>query len=460
MGYWPQGPVCYAETGDMRRLRSVPAAFFLALFLVLVAGDTLQLSAIELASAPYRYDLVGWEIAHLPDKWFHKLESLLPWNSSTHEERLADLRKYFRLGEDIRRLEGELERLQVRSSLGTAELAEEPDRATDLSEQLNELWKTRSAMRAGVEETLESEVGKVLSREGLKSWIGLLFPPVDVSLTRPPRVLVVSPRDTIVRSESILLDAGIDVEAMEALESKLFREQDLAALVVGIGGVATYPNIVRDDTTLRSALGTSAHEWLHTYWFFRPLGWNIFSSPDMNTLNETAADLAGDELGDLVFEAVTGEKINDPPPGPPPEDDPDRFDFNTEMRETRLEVDRLLGEGKIVEAEEYMEQRRRVFVENRFSIRKLNQAYFAFNGTYASNPASVSPIGGQVEAVRASSGSVGDFIRTMSGFGNIEEFLDHVSGLPDADVRAAAPTEVTQPVSWSLGRVRSVAGVP
>ena len=432
---------------NMRRLRRVPVAFFLALFFVVVAGDALQLSPVELASARYRYDLVGWEITHLPDKWVHKLNGLLPWNASSRDERLADLQEYFRLATVQRELEGELEGIQARSSRGTGEPPEESARASDVSEQLNEVRKTRSAMRAGVEETLESEVGKVLSQEGLKSWVGLLFPPVDVALTRPPRVLVVSPRERIDRSNTILLDADIDIDAMEALENKILMDQDLSALVVGIGGVATYPTIVREDTSLRHALGTSAHEWLHAYWFFRPLGWNIFSSPDMNTLNETAADLAGDELGDTVFEAVTGEKIEEPPPGPPPEEDPDRFDFNTEMRETRLRVDELLAQGRVEEAEAYMEERRRVFVDNRFIIRKLNQAYFAFNGTYASNPASVSPIGGQVELVREASGSVGEFIRTMSGFGGIQEFLDHVSSLPEEDVSAAVPTAAASPVS-------------
>ena len=425
----------------MRRLRSVPVAFFLALFLVVVAGDTLQLSPVELASARYRYGLIGWEISHLPDKWFHKLEGILPWRSSSREERLANLRQYFRLSEEIRSLEHELEHIHVLSSLETVNRPEESGRAATLSEQLDELWETRSAMRAGVEETLETEVGNVLSQEGLKSWAGLLFPPVDVALTQAPRVLVVSPRATIDRSQTILLDAGIDIEAMDSLEDKIFHEQDFAALVVSIAGVATYPTIVADDTSLRHALRTAAHEWLHAYWFFHPLGWNIFSSPDMNTLNETAADLAGDEVGDRVFEAVTGQPVNDPPPRPPPEEDPDRFDFNAAMRETRLQVDRLLGDGKIEEAEAYMEQRRSVFVYNGFNIRKLNQAYFAFYGTYASSPASVSPIGGQVERVREANDSVGDFIRTMSGFGSIQEFMDHVSSLPETDMGASKPTD-------------------
>ena len=66
------------------------------------------------------------------------------------------------------------------------------------------------------------------------------------------------------------------------------------------------------------ALTLTAHEWLHTYWFFRPLGWNFWSGSQMTTLNETAADLAGKELGNLGYQAITGQKveelaISDPP---------------------------------------------------------------------------------------------------------------------------------------------------
>ena len=444
---WPVEPrvqwrVCYAETRDMRRLQSVPLAFFVALFLVVVAGDSIQLSPTEMAAAPYRYNLVGWEISHVPDKWVHKLGSIFPWNSQSREKRLEDLREYFRLGEELRGLERELAALHTGA---TPDSDGPPADATE--KRLKALRDRRSAMKAWVEETLESEVSAVLSREGLEWWLGLLLPPVDVSLSQPPRVLVVSPRDRIERTETILLEPGMDVPDMEALEARIFREQDLAALVVGIGGVATYPTTVQDRGSLRHALATSAHEWLHVYWFFRPLGWNIFSSPDMNTLNETAADLAGEELGDRVYEAITGEKIEEPPPPPPPEEDPDRFDFDQEMGETRVRVDELLGQGLVEEAEAYMEQRRRLFVDNGFHIRKLNQAYFAFNGTYASNPASVSPIGDQVDEVREASDSVGEFIRTMSGFGSLREFLDHVSGLPEGDTTTAGPLASPRPAS-------------
>ena len=122
----------------------------------------------------------------------------------------------------------------------------------------------------------------------------------------------------------------------------------------------------------------------------------------MNTLNETTANIFGEEMGRLLVEHITGEHVPPPTPGvaePCPED---RFCFNREMRETRLNVDNLLAEGKVDEAEAYMEERRQLFVDNGYSIRKLNQAYFAFHGTYGDSPTSVSPIHGQLQKLRES----------------------------------------------------------
>ena len=419
----------------------------LSLLLLFGGKGGLHLSPIELAAVPYRYDLVTWEISNVPDKWFYKLKSFMPWNSRSHDEKLQDVREFFRLGREIRRLERELANLEAQPSSPAA-------RSHDKDEtQLRDLRSKRSGLKAGVEETLESEISAVLAREGLSFRIGIIFPPVDVALASPPTVLAISPRDRIERTETLLLEANMRVEDMETLEGKILEEQDMAALVVGIGGVATYPTIVRDDSSLRGAAATAVHEWLHAYWFFRPLGWNLWSSPEMNTLNETAASLAGRELGLQVYEAITGEKVVEPAgPRPastgdaPAEDlEEEGFDFNLEMRKTRLRADELLADGRVEDAEGYMEERRQLFVDNGFFIRKLNQAYFAFHGTYAASGASVSPIGDEVELLRSMTSSIGEFIKTMAGFGSYQEFLDYISG-------TSAVGDIQQPTEPGAGR--------
>ncbi len=414
----------------MRRLRKTAIVVAISLVLLSFNRGGLDLSPIEMAASPYLFDLLSWEASHLPDKWVHKLGSLFPWNSQSDDEKTGDVLEFFRIGREIQGLPPR----PAGSSHSTATAPHSGKEAEGLRDLLDSLRRKQSDMKAGVEETLESEVSAVLVEEGLSYDIGLIFPPVDMTLSNPPMVLVASPRDRIERTSTVLLKADMKVEDMEALEERILREQDLSALVEDISGIATYPTTVRPVSHLRHAAITTSHEWLHNYWFFRPLGWNIFSSPEMNTLNETAATLAGRELGDLVYRAITGEPIEPPNPDPPAIKDKEnekRFDFGREMRKTRLRVDELLGDGKVEEAEAYMEDRRRLFVDNGIYIRKLNQAYFAFHGTYATGPASVSPIGGEVERLRSMTNSIGDFIRTMSGFGSYREFQEYLSGLPD-----------------------------
>ena len=87
------------------------------------------------------------------------------------------------------------------------------------------------------------------------------------------------------------------------------------------------------------------------------------------------------------------------------------------MHETRVTADKLLAEGKVDQAEAYMEQRRQVFWDHGYLIRKLNQAYFAFYGAYADVPggaAGEDPVGPAVRALRAKSKSLADFINTIA----------------------------------------------
>jgi hypothetical protein len=62
-------------------------------------------------------------------------------------------------------------------------------------------------------------------------------------------------------------------------------------------------------------------------------------------------------------------------------------------------------------------------LENGYSVRKLNQAYFAFHGSYATGPGAVDPIGPKLEQLRAQRDSLLGFLRTVRGF----------RGLPDLD---------------------------
>ena len=86
------------------------------------------------------------------------------------------------------------------------------------------------------------------------------------------------------------------------------------------------------------------------------------------------------------------------------------------MHTTRVKTDELLAAGKIEEAEAYMEARREIFWQNGYTIRKLNQAYFAFHGAYADIPAFENPIGNAIQSLRDSSPSLEAFLKTVSSY--------------------------------------------
>jgi hypothetical protein len=88
------------------------------------------------------------------------------------------------------------------------------------------------------------------------------------------------------------------------------------------------------------------------------------------------------------------------------------------MHKTRVETDILLTEGRVDEAEAYMESRRQIFIENGYVLRKLNQAYFAFYGAYADVPggaAGEDPVGPAVRKFRAQSKTLKEFLDNIHG---------------------------------------------
>ena len=399
----------------------------MGLMILFVSGDGLHLNPAQRAATPFLYDIVGWHAGNFLDKWVHRALEVLPWNSTSDEEQLAQVREYFELGDEAAGIRSELDRLYA---LGDA--ATEMTRALEMD--LAGITSRRGGLRADVEERIESMISSVAADEGLGLFLDIVFPPVDIRLTGTPKLLVTSPRDRILRSHEALLESDVAVADGERIEERLLEESNLSALVLNLGGVATYPASVPDSRPLRSTLHLSAHEWIHHYLFFRPLGQNMFKDGDIQSLNETVADLAGREIGDRVFENLGGDtepratavgQMAEETDG----EDSEGFDFNREMHATRLRVDELLAAGRVDEAEAYMEERRILFVENGFYIRKLNQAFFAFHGTYAESPASVSPIGDQVRRLRALSPDLGSFIKRAASVSSYDGFLERLAAL-------------------------------
>jgi hypothetical protein len=142
----------------------------------------------------------------------------------------------------------------------------------------------------------------------------------------------------------------------------------------------------------------------------------------MVILNETAAEIIGREAGDQVYAEDYGGDVSRGPFVSPR----DRT-FREAMREIRSRVDDLLSAGRVDEAEAYMEDSRQVLVGKGYNLRRLNQAYFAFNGSYtddlAVGGAVGDDIGARIHALRERYSSLGDFVWAISGVGSYEQFL-------------------------------------
>jgi hypothetical protein len=292
--------------------------------------------------------------------------------------------------------------------------------AAPLQAQLDDLRIRQASRRPAVERILGEQLGAVLAAEDLTT-AGLIWPPVSFQFAESPNYLIVSPRDLIAVEKGIYLDPTLPVARMEQIEQQVEGRLDVSALVEGTGGFSSYPTMIIEYPAMEWALSTISHEWIHTYLAFLPLGWRYDDSGAMRTLNETVASIAGDELGRRVIERFYPEKAS-PPAWPRPRAmraEPDAappFSFGAFMRETRLAVDKLLAEGKIAEAEAYMEARRKELTEHGYLLRRLNQAYFAFHGSYAVGPAATDPIGGKLRLLRQQSGSLAEFMRVVAGF--------------------------------------------
>lgn len=289
---------------------------------------------------------------------------------------------------------------------------------------LNEQAELKSQMdkqQPIVEAVIQNQISLVASEMGL----GLgnqLVPPLLYHTTPLPLALIVSPRTEIKQTADISLQPDMTLDEITRLEDSVAGGLDVSTLVVPVGGVGVYPTMVSQTTDLNWLVETIAHEWTHNYLTLRPAGILYLSSPEMRTINETTASIAGTEIGAAVIERYYPEFApppeEEPVPGPQPEEPAEpEFDYRAEMHETRVNADRLLAEGKIEAAEVYMEARRQIFWDHGYQIRKLNQAYFAFYGAYADQPggaAGEDPVGAAVRSFRASSTDLADFVRQIS----------------------------------------------
>jgi hypothetical protein len=308
--------------------------------------------------------------------------------------------------------------------------------------QRETLHTLRSHMRLQslvAEAILGEHVSQILTTEGGFGRLGQSLPPVSGTFTPLPYILTVSPRAYIDNLYQQTLVPGLTATEQDHLETQIERNlPDLSAYTTAIGGLAAYPAMLLENSAIDWVADTMAHEWVHHYLIFHPVGWEYFNNSEARTINETTASLVGEWAGQEIILHFYAEHLHRPKALPDPlerekpaEDQtnggpPPRFDFRAEMRETRVKVDELLAQGNITEAEHYMEMRRQYFVAHGYNIRRLNQAYFAFHGAYASQPgaAGSDPIGPAVRQLWALSKSPKTFVRSITSVTTLAALKD------------------------------------
>jgi hypothetical protein len=274
----------------------------------------------------------------------------------------------------------------------------------------------RRPLEPAAESAIERAVTSVLLNEGIGYDVPIvpggeiLFPPVSFAIVAPPKVLIVSPRDRVAVERSELLKPTVTIARAEQIENSV-DGLGYSSLVVPIGGLATFPTMVVEGTRPLDTVVAVTHEWIHSYLFFSPLGVRYWSSQEARTINETVADMVSRELGRRVERELGLEQA---PAGRPDVQRPSDIQFRAMMRETRVTLDGLLKQGQVDEAEAYLRVRQQDFQAAGFQIRKLNQAYFAFYGSYGDAAAGVNPIPGQLGLLRAASRSPAEFLRRVS----------------------------------------------
>ncbi len=361
---------------------------------------------------PYSFSIFGWEIEALS----YELEDFLFGGGDEIADDSPIVLEYFSLSRQIRDLEWQIE--INGDNNGHSELAA-------LKEQLEGLRKQKDALEDSVERIMQKQIIGTLAQMGVYNPLDkhlnfeFNFPPVNFELEAPPHLLIISPRDRIMRAREITLIQEISPEKRQEIEDAIDK-LGVSSIVVGLGGVATYPSFVIDTAGLQFTINVAIEEWLHQYLFFRPLGFTytlhltgVATNSEVAVMNETLVGIAREEIGAVLYQNYYSQYLGEVEGNNGAEtnqsDEPE-FDFFKEMREIRLAVDDYLANGEIEKVEAFMEQKRLFLASKGYYIRRLNQAYFAFYGTYAAGHASVNPIGTELKALRELNTSLSEYL--------------------------------------------------
>jgi hypothetical protein len=406
--------------------RIISLLVLLLVAIPMLGGSTVSLSdqgeRVRAYTRKIEFDYVEWILDALGIKLTQQALGIDHYLSE--ETRRQTALEYLQLVQQIQQNEARLNDIYADPNISDPKTA-----SASLRQELDQLYNRRAELAPLAESVLQEQISTIVAEMGL-SVAGQPIPPVLYHSTPLPLALIVSPRDTIRQDQDISLLSDLTLDQQVSLEDQVDKSLDVSSLVVGVGGIGLYPTMVMQTSDLNWLSEVISHEWTHNYLSWHPLGVSYLNSPELRTMNETTASIAGKEIGRAVIERFYPELLPPPPyeasetPDTRATQQPPAFNFRQEMHETRLMVDQLLKYGYVEDAERFMEERRQFFWENGYHIRKLNQAYFAFYGAYADQPggaAGADPVGEAVRTLRADSPTLADFLKRIAWMSTFDQ---------------------------------------
>ena len=361
-----------------------------------------------------KHSLLLWELKFLPKKILYSIsEIIFPFDNKNIQikKSIEIINDYIEINEQVRKYNREYEYTVI----SNINVETNDDRKKEIQVYINQLEQKQLV----TENALEEIVSKAIKEYDISIFPKILFPPVLISIEEPPSLLILSPRNEIKLEKTILLKSNSSIPDKYKIEETIENIENKSALITDISGLSTFPATVKIKN-LESTLSTTAHEWFHNYMIFKPLGRSYFKNDELKTINETAANIFGDEIAKYILEIEPDKNLQNSELSKRCSR-PD-FCFGLEMNETRSTTEKYLNEGKVYEAEEYMNKRQKLFLKNGYIIRKLNQAYFAFHGIYADSPSSKSTVFEELTNIRKNSNSLSDFIKKIENISTENDY--------------------------------------
>jgi len=282
----------------------------------------------------------------------------------------------------------------------TGEISERREKEKDYSETYSE------------REKLKPKVEKVLAEDTHEAIFDLLQSDVetDFSLKKMPCWLIVSRRDKL---EAVQWKyAGYMTEDKQKVMEKKFEDKGYAAEVWEVDGLSSTPISLDEDMLYSEVLLSLGHEAAHKYFERKPLGKKYDTSQECSTINETSADIIGDEVRAYQLSKMPKE----------------RADLKkAAIREMQSEkaadedwgkivktVEGLLSKGEIEKAETYMErEREKLNKEYGTHIRKINQATLVKYKTYGVDGGDKNGITQHLKDLRSECSDIKDYAETV-----------------------------------------------